>query len=84
MNETIEFTSRVGSDGTLDLHVPLGEAQAGAEVVVTIRPMPTGAAPVTNDRADWHRFVEETYGSCADLGLERQPQGEFERREAVE
>ena len=84
MPDTIEFQSRVGQDGVLDLHVPLGAEEAGAEVVVTIRHIAANAAPPKMDRADWHRFVEETYGSCAGLGLERQPQGEFEKREAIE
>lgn len=78
MPETIEVQSRVGSDGVLDLHVPLGESEAGAEVVVTIRAVPS-AGNGKSDPADWHRFVEETYGSCAGLGLERQPQGELGR-----
>lgn len=29
----------------------------------------------------WHDFVERTYGSCSELGLERREQGEFELRE---
>jgi hypothetical protein len=81
MPETVEFKSRVGPDGTLDVHVALGEAQAGADVVVTIR----RASPSSQaDRSEWLRFVNQTYGSCAGLGLERQPQGEFEAREAIE
>jgi hypothetical protein len=85
MPETVEFKSRVGPDGTLDLHVSLGEAEAGADVVVTIRrASPALSAPTQTDPQDWHRFVEKTYGSCAGLGLERQPQGEFEAREAIE
>jgi len=83
MPETIEFQSRVGSNGVLDLHVPLGESEAGADVVVTIRAV-SSVGNAKSNPADWHRFVEETYGSCAGLGLERQLQGEFERREAVE
>jgi hypothetical protein len=85
MHETVEFKSRVGPDGTLDLHVSLGEAEAGADVVVTIRrASPTLLDPTQPDRQEWHRFVEKTYGSCAGLGLERQPQGDFEEREAIE
>jgi hypothetical protein len=42
----------------------------------------TGAE--NGSRADWHRFVEQTYGSCAGLGIERPPQGEFEKRENIE
>lgn len=74
MTEPVEFKSRVGSDGVLNLRLLLGEAVAGADVVVTVRPVSkTDAAPEL-DPSEWHRFVDETYGSCADLGLERQSQ----------
>jgi hypothetical protein len=79
--ETIQFQSRVGPDGTLKLDVPLGPSEAGADVVVTIRRTQSQAAA---GEVDWHRFVEETYGSCAALGVERAPQGDFERRETIE
>ena len=82
MAETIEFQSRVGQDGMLNLQVPLGAAEAGADVLVTIRKLSNGAD--RTEPLDWHRFVEQTYGSCADSGLERQPQGEFEKRETIE
>jgi hypothetical protein len=64
--------------------VPLGEIEAGAQVLVTIRKMPTEVGPPISDRDEWHRFVEETYGSCAGMGVERPSQGEFEKREAIE
>ena len=83
MTETIEFQSRVGEDGVLDLHVPLGEMGAGADVVVTIRRVsnPTVFQPM--DAEQWHRLVGESYGSCADLGLERTLPGSYEIREVV-
>ncbi len=31
----------------------------------------------------WSDFVEQTYGSCAGLGLERRAQGGFESREPI-
>jgi len=82
MTDTIEFQSKVGSDGTLNVRVPLGTADAGTDVLVTIRRLPTPAN--ANQPADWHAFVEQTYGSCAGSGLERQPQGDFEERETLE
>jgi hypothetical protein len=36
------------------------------------------------DASGWHEFVEETYGSCASLGLKRHDQGKLEKREAIE
>ena len=79
----IEFQSRIDSDGRLNLQVPPGVAEANADVIVTIRPLASNHAKKF-DPVEWHRFVNETYGSCAGLGLERQPQGEFEKREAFE
>jgi predicted DNA-binding antitoxin AbrB/MazE fold protein len=31
----------------------------------------------------WGEFIEQTYGSCAELGLERHDQGDFELRESI-
>ena len=79
----IQIHSRVGKDGVLTLRIPLQPSDADADVVVTVekvasaqRPEPAGAS--------WHRFVEETYGSCEGLNLERPEQGAFEKREALE
>jgi hypothetical protein len=84
MTETIQFQSRIGDNGILDLHVPLREIGAGADVVVTIRRVPTQSMPNILDPAEWHRLLDESYGSCVGLGLQRPPQGEFETREPVE
>ena len=83
MTETIEFQSRIGEDGVLDLHVPLGE-MAGADVVVTIRRVISQSKPSITDPVQWHRLADESYGSCADVGLDRPEQGEFETREPLE
>jgi hypothetical protein len=80
MSDAIQFHSRVGDDGILDVQVDLGRAEAKKEVVVTIESL--RASDEARQAADmpWPDFVERTYGSCADLGLERHEQGEFERR----
>jgi hypothetical protein len=36
-----------------------------------------------SDALSWHDFIELTYGSCAELGLERHEQGEYEQREPL-
>jgi len=84
MTQTIEFQSRVGEDGVLEFHVPLGEMGAGADVVVTIRRVQSQPQPVTADPAEWRHLVSESYGSCIGLGLERPEQRQFEMRERVE
>ena len=63
----IELKSKVGPDGVLDLKVPLGANDANREVLVTVEP-----APVSGDgnSKPWRAFIEQTYGSCAELGLE--------------
>lgn len=83
MTETIEFQSRVGEDGMLVVHVPLGEMGAGADVVGTIRRVsnPTVFQPM--DAEQWHRLVGESYGSCAGLGLEQTLPGSHEIREVI-
>ena len=82
MTRPIQIESRVGADGVLTLRVPLGPEEADAHVRVTVEPL--GPSPRSGNGADWHRFVEQPYGSCDGLGLERQPQGDFERREDIE
>jgi hypothetical protein len=84
MADTIEIQSRVGDDGILDLHVPLGDLVAGADVVVTIRRAALEPAKSRLDSVEWARLMNQSYGSCAGLGLDRPPQGQFESREPVE
>jgi hypothetical protein len=77
--ETFEYSTRVGADGALDLHVNLGPAQANREVKVVIE-------PITQRRADqmtqeeWVRFVEATAGSIDDPTFVRHDQGQYEDR----
>jgi hypothetical protein len=84
MNGAIQYHSRVGDDGVLSMEIHLGRAEAKKEVVVTIRPLAAGQAAASENPLDWHEFVDNTYGSCAGLGLERPEQGQFEQREAIE
>ena len=83
MTRPVQIESRVGPDGVLTLRVPLGPEEADARVKVTVEPLAT-STKVHATAPDWHQFVEDTYGSCDGLGLERQAQGDFEQREDVE
>jgi hypothetical protein len=78
----IKIQSRVGPDGVLKLSLPLGPGEANADVVVTIQRLPT----VDSQQVDkpWQQFLDETFGSCAGLGLERGSQGDYEQREAID
>lgn len=78
--DALQIQSRVGADGILKLSLKLGPKDANRDVIVTIQSVPE---PSTKPRQDWKEFVEATYGSCAGLELERQPQGEYETREPL-
>jgi hypothetical protein len=82
MNDSIQFQSRVGDDGVLNVQLNLGQAEAKKDVKITIEPVSseTGQQP---ENMSWPDFVERTYGSCAGLGLERPEQGSFELREPI-
>jgi len=67
---TVQFESEVGSDGVLSLQVPLGPVEANTRVLVTIQPVPAARENAAESQSEWHRFVEQTYGCCAGLGLE--------------
>jgi hypothetical protein len=64
---TIQIESETGSDGVLALTVPLGAAGANTRVRITIEPLDTN---VEDKDIDWPTIVDQTYGSCAGLGLE--------------
>lgn len=77
----IQVHSRVGPDGVLKLAVPLGPNDANTDVVVTIQAL--GAEKHAAEKP-WPQFLDETYGSCAALSVERGPQGEYETRETID
>jgi hypothetical protein len=67
---TIRATLRVGTDG--NVVVPVGAAEAGREVLVTVEPCTaqnTGAAAVTQEQ--WERVIRETEGAIDDAALVR-------------
>jgi hypothetical protein len=83
MIDAIQFHSRVGDDGVLDLHLNLGRAEAKKDVVVTIQSASADANSQNSLRKPWSDFIAQTYGSCAGLGLARPDQGEYEQREPM-
>ena len=74
----IVVMSRVGSDGTLQLALPVGAADAGREVQITIEPV--GPPALSPD--EWRRRVLETAGKWQG-DFERPEQGAYERREPL-
>jgi hypothetical protein len=79
-NETIETRGHTTRDGTLNLTVKVGAADADVEITVQVR------AVTSSDRVDsngWPvNFFERVAGSMPDL--KRAPQGQFEDRLAFE
>lgn len=84
MKDTIHFHSSVNEDGVLRVQFNLGLSEAGKEVEITIRPLDSNDNDSSQPLVNWHEFLAVTYGTCADLDLKRQDQGEFEMRESIE
>lgn len=77
MNRMV-IKSRVGSNGILQLNVPVGPANADREVQITVEPLgPPVLSPV-----EWRQRVMETAGMWQGE-LERPEQGEYEQREPL-
>ena len=67
----IVVKSKVGSDGVLQLSLPVEPADANQDVQITVEPIEASA----QSQDEWRRFILETAG---------QWQGEFERPEQCE
>jgi hypothetical protein len=74
----IVVRSRVGSDGILQLALPMGPAEADREVQITVEPV--GPPALSPD--EWRQRVLETAGKWQGE-LERPAQGEYEQREPL-
>lgn len=77
----IEVRSKVGPDGVLTLSLPLGPAEAGAEVRVVVEPVAADVTGPAMTREEWLKFIEETAGSITDPTFRRHEQGEYEERD---
>ncbi len=74
----IVVMSRIGSDGILQLSLPVGAADADRAVQVSVEPV----APAALSADEWRRRIFETAGKWAGP-LERPEQGEYEKREPL-
>jgi hypothetical protein len=68
--QSVQFQTEIGPDGFLNLSVRIGQEEAKTPVKVTIEPLSDDAAVSGMNDDQWHEFIEQTYGSCANLGLE--------------
>jgi hypothetical protein len=71
----IVIKSKIDSQGVLQLTLPVGPADAGQEVQITVDPVqPTAVSP-----DEWRRAILETAGQWQG-DFERPEQGEYEQR----
>ncbi len=83
MSDDVQFSSRVGDDGVLNLQISLGHSKANKEVLVTVGPTEKPEPTSESKQLSWPEFLKQTYGCCAGLGLERGAQGDLELREPI-
>ena len=79
-NETIETRGHTSKDGTLNLTVKVGAADADVEITVQVRAV--NPSPDVDANGWPVDFFEQVAGSMPDL--QRAPQGEFEDRLSFE
>jgi hypothetical protein len=72
----LEFQSKIGSDGSLALNLPLGIFEANATVKVTVDSLSKQISAT-----EWQRIIEETAGKWEGDPLARPEQGAFEQRD---
>jgi hypothetical protein len=78
--QTIHWSGKAGSDGVLEVRVPVGVAGGEFDVVVVVQPK-APAAPGSPESRGWPPgFIERTAGSITDPTFRRHEQGEFEKR----
>ncbi len=76
----IVVKSKVGIDGVLHLSLPVGLADAGEDVQVTVESY--GPLPDKSQTPEvWRSWVQEMAGSWRG-DFERPPQGDYEERES--
>jgi hypothetical protein len=77
MNRMI-LKTRVGTDGILQVTLPVGVADANREVQVTIEPAST--AEISQE--EWHAWLGATAGAWQG-DFERPEQGDYEQRDSL-
>lgn len=83
---SITIRSHVGSDGILQLQLPVDLRDTDLEVTVTVRPIPPELDRKLGVDLGWPEgFFAETAGALAsDDSFIRHPQGDYEVRELLE
>jgi len=73
MSDDIQFNSRVGNDGVLNVQISLGQNEANRDVLVTVQSIKEVGPVKKQDSQSWPELLQQTYGSCAVLDLKREP-----------
>lgn len=79
--QSIKLRSHVGSDGILQLQVPVGNADKDIEVIVIYQTVETESEKTPEELGWIPGLFERTAGAIPDL--ERPPQGELQEREPL-
>ena len=83
MLKPITVRSHTGPDGSLKIRVPTSVRETDVEVVLVIRPVGPGGGSDEQAPGWPDGFLERMYGSLADAGLERHPQGDYEVHDGI-
>jgi hypothetical protein len=82
--QSIKLRSHVGSDGILQLQVPIGLQDVDLEVMVIVHPITAGVEAIAPEQQGWQvGFFEDVIGSWEGEPLVRPEQGQFEVREEL-
>lgn len=79
MVHRIETTGTIAPDGSLTIDRTLSVPPGKHRVVLFIDEASEDLEPL-----DWPSFVKTTYGSLSDVPITREPEGNYEQREALE
>ena len=78
---TIQLKSHIGTDGILNVRVPVGLIDTDVEVLLVFNP---AGEPKTSENGWPADFFEQTYGCMKDDPLVRGDQGTYEPREEIQ
>lgn len=82
--QSITVKSHVGTDGVLNLQIPLAVSETDVEVLVVVQPLGPSEPRAAAEAKRWPAgFFEETFGSFSDEPLVRDEQGAYEIRDEL-
>lgn len=80
----IETTATVTEDGTVTIDHPVDAAPGRHRIVLLIDEQVAASESEPHQGSGWPPgYFEQTFGALADEPLTREPQGEYEEREAL-